>query len=79
MFSISRLRRLAGLGAFGAACGLAALFALIVFISLPYGIDRTESFIAICSVGMLFLALVLTHVIYGRILVAAARGRRFGL
>ena len=79
MISISRLRMLAGLGAFGAAGGLVALYALIVFISLPFGIDRTESFIAICSVGLLFLALVLSHVIYARILLAAARGKRFGL
>lgn len=77
--SISRTRMLAGLGAFGAASGLVAIFALVVFLSLPYGIDRTESFIAICSVGLLFLALVLSHVIYGRILLAAARGKRFGL
>lgn len=77
--SISRLRMLAGLGALGAAGGLVALFALVAFISLPYGIDRTESFIAICSVGLLFLALVLSHVIYGRILLQAARGKHFGL
>lgn len=79
MISISRLRMLAGLGAFGAASGLVAIFALVVFISLPYGIDVTESFIAICSVGLLFLALVLSHVIYGRILLQAARGKHFGL
>ena len=79
MISISRFRMLAGLGAFGAASGLVLIYALVVFISLPYGIDRTESFIAICSVGMLFLALVLSHVVYARILLAAARGKHFGL
>ncbi|HSC31656.1 MAG TPA: hypothetical protein VLD17_08020 [Gemmatimonadaceae bacterium] len=79
MMSLSRLRLLAGLGALGAAAGLVAIYALVVFISLPYGIDRTESFIAICSVGMLFLALVLSHVVYARILLAAARGKHFGL
>lgn len=79
MISLSRLRLLAGLGALGAAGGLVAIFALVVFISLPYGIDRTESGIAIVSVGLLFLVLVLSHVIYGRILLEAARGKRFGL
>ncbi len=79
MISISRLRMLGGLGALGAASGLVLIYALVVFISLPYGIDRTESFIAIFSVGLLFLALVLSHVIYGRILLEAARGKRFGL
>ena len=79
MISISRFRLLAGLGALGAACGLVAIFALVVFISLPYGIDRSESAIAMVSVGLLLLALVLSHVIYGRILLEAARGKRFGL
>ncbi len=79
MISISRFRMLAGLGAFAAASGLVLIYALVVFISLPGGIDRTESFISICSVGLLFLALVLSHVIYGRILLQAARGKHFGL
>lgn len=79
MISISRLRMLAGLGALGAASGLVLIYALVAFISLPYGIDRTESLIAICSVGLLFLALVMSHVIYARILLQAARGKRFGL
>lgn len=79
MISISRVRMLAGLGALGAASGLVVIYALVAFISLPYGIDRTESFIAICSVGLLFLALVMSHVIYARILLQAARGKRFGL
>ncbi len=79
MISLSRLRLLAGVGALGAAGGLVAIFAFFAFLSLPYGIDRTESAIAMISVGLLFLALVLSHVIYGRILLAAARGKHFGL
>lgn len=79
MISLSRLRLLAGLGAMGAAGGLVAIFALVVFVSLPYGIDRSESAIAMISVGLLLLALVLSHVVYGRILLAAARGKHFGL
>lgn len=63
----------------GAAGGLIAIFALVVFVSLPYGIDRSESAIAMISVGLLLLALVLSHVVYGRILLAAARGKHFGL
>jgi hypothetical protein len=79
VISLSRMRLLAGLGALGAAGGLVVVYALVVFLCLPYGIDRTESAIAIVSVGLLFLALVLSHVVYGRILLEAARGKRFGL
>lgn len=74
-----RMSTMAGRGAFGACGGLAALYALIVFISLPGGIDRTESTIAILSVGILFLALIAVHVVYARILLRAGRGERFGL
>jgi NADH:ubiquinone oxidoreductase subunit H len=79
VISLSRMRLLAGLGALGAAGGLVAIFAFFVFLSLPYGIDRTEAAIAMISVGLLFLVLVLSHVVYGRILLAAARGKHFGL
>ncbi|HEY7878307.1 MAG TPA: hypothetical protein VIC55_08770 [Gemmatimonadaceae bacterium] len=77
--SVSLLQKLAGLGALGVSVGLVALYALIVFLSLPGGIDRTESLIAVCSVGLLFVALIAPHIVYGRILLAASRGKHFGL
>ena len=76
--SVSRLQQLAGLGALGVCAGLLALYAFVVFLASPGGIDRTESVIAIVSVGLLFAALIATHVVYGRILLAASRGKRFG-
>lgn len=77
--SVSLLQRLAGLGALAVSLVLLALYALVVFLSLPGGIDRTESTIAICAVGLLFAVLIASHIVYGRILLAASRGKRFGI
>ena len=60
--------RLAGLGAFAAAGGILALFALIVYITIP-----RPTWI---SVGLIVLALLVPHVIYGRILLQEARQGR---
>lgn len=76
--SESLLQRLAGLGAFGVCAGLAALYALIVLLSLPGGIDVNESCIAIVSVGIVIALLIAVHIVYGRILLAASRAARAG-
>lgn len=74
----SLLQRLAGVGAIGVAVVLLALFALVIFISAPSGIDPIESFVTRVSVGLVLLLMVLGHLVYARILLRAARGERFG-
>ena len=74
-----RLSTMAALGAFGACAGLVALYALVAFLSLPGGIDRTESIIAILSVGLVIVLLIAMHLVYGRILLRTGRGEHVGL
>jgi hypothetical protein len=69
--------RLAGLGAFGASAGLLALFALLVFLTRPArlgGIDTTNAIVAWISLGGLFVALILVHVMVGKKLLLLAKG-----
>jgi len=69
--------RLAGLGAFGASAGLLALFALLVFFTRPArvgGIDTTNAIVAWISLGGLFVALILVHVLIGKRLLLLAKG-----
>ena len=69
--------RLAGLGAFGASAGLLALFLLLVFLTRPMrlgGIDTTNAIVAWISLGGLFVALILVHVMIGRRLLLLAKG-----
>ena len=69
--------RLAGLGAFGAGAGLLALFAFLVFLTRPAplgGIDATNAIVTWISLGGLFVALILVHVMIGRRLLMLARG-----
>jgi hypothetical protein len=69
--------KLAGLGAFGASAGLLALFALLVFLTRPVprgGIDTTTAAVAWISLGGLFVALILVHLMIGRRLLLLARG-----
>jgi hypothetical protein len=73
------LQGLAAAGALGVCAVLLALLALVIFISLPGGIDKTEAFIAWVSVGIMILLMVAGHLVYARTLFQAARGRRFGL
>ena len=66
------MQRQAGLGAFGAAAGIAALFALFVWWTLPgqgTGMDRTNAIVAWVSVGGVALALIVVHVLVGRVLI----------
>lgn len=69
--------KLAGLGAFGASVGLLALFGVIVFLTRPMrvgGIDVTNAIVAWISLGGLFVALILVHVMIGKRLLLLARG-----
>lgn len=77
------LERIAGLGAFGVCVVLLAIWALVIRITIPGpgavggGIDITEATVTWVSVGLVILALVAVHVIYGRKLLAMSRGERF--
>jgi hypothetical protein len=72
-----RIARLAGLGAFAACAGIAALYLLVLFGTRPTagsGMDGTLRFITWLSVGGVFLALLGVHVLLGRRLLLLARG-----
>jgi hypothetical protein len=77
-----KIARLAGLGAFGAGAGILALYLLFVFITRPAstsGMDGTQRFLAWLGVGGVLLALFGVHVLFGRQLLAVARGDRLGV
>lgn len=66
-----QVQRMAGLGAFGAAAGLALLFALFVWQTLPgpeTGMDWAHAVVAWISVGGVVVALIAVHVLVGRVL-----------
>ncbi len=72
-----KIAKLAGMGAFGAGAGIAAIFALVVFItrSTQYsGLDGTLRVVTWISVAGVILALVLVHIVLGRQLMALSRG-----
>jgi hypothetical protein len=74
-----RIARLAGLGAFGACAGIAALYLLFVYITRPSpsaGMDGTLRFISWLSVAGVLLALLGVHVLFGRQLLAVAKGEK---
>jgi len=72
-----RIAKLAGLGAFGACAGIAALYLLVLYGTRPTagsGMDGTLRFITWLSVGGVFLALLGVHVMLGRRLLTLGRG-----
>lgn len=72
-----KVARLAGMGAFAACGGIAALYALFLYITRPTGfagMDGTLRFISWFSVAGVLLALLLVHVVLGRQLLALATG-----
>lgn len=72
-----KLARYAGLGAFGASAGLLALYLLLVFVTRPTltgGIDSVNAAVAWISLGGLFVALIVVHVIIGKALLRLAQG-----
>jgi hypothetical protein len=77
-----KIAKLAGLGAFAACGGIAALYLLFVYGTRPAqsaGMDGTLRFIAWLSVAGVLLALLGVHVVIGRQLLAIARGERRGI
>jgi len=74
-----KLVKLAALGAFGAIALFVALYALIVYGSIPRstgGIDRTQAIVTWLSVGLSVAALAALHVVLGRELLELSRGER---
>jgi membrane associated rhomboid family serine protease len=72
-----KIARLAGLGAFGACAGLLALYALLVFLTRPAtrgGIDMINAVVAWISLGGLFAALIIVHVVIGLRLLRLSQG-----
>ena len=71
-----RIARLAGLGAFAACGGIAAVYLLFVFITRPMvsaGLDAPERFLAWFTVAGVLLAILGVRVVMGRQLLAVAR------
>jgi hypothetical protein len=74
-----KIAKLAGLGAFAACAGIAALFLLFAYGTRPTasaGMDGTQRFIAWLSVAGVLLALLGVHLLLGRRLLALSRGER---
>lgn len=71
-----QLLRIAGLGAFAAAFGIVALFALFVWQTVPKpnsGMNISSAWVAWLSVGGVVLVLVAIHVVFGRVLLEWSR------
>lgn len=74
-----RIARLIGFGALGAIILFVAIYALVVYASVPRstgGIDRTTAALTWIAVGLVVLALIGVHVVIGRGLIAFGRGVR---
>ena len=72
-----KIAKLAGLGAFAACGGIAAVYALFVFITRPTstaGMDTTLRFISWFTVAGVLIAVLGLHVVFGRQLLALSRG-----
>jgi membrane associated rhomboid family serine protease len=72
-----KIAKLAGLGAFGACAGLLGLYLLLVFLTRPgttSGIDMVNAVVAWISLGGLFAALIIVHVMIGKRLLLLSRG-----
>jgi len=78
----SALERLAAIGGIIATAVIALILVwFIAFVSFPdgEGIDWTEGVIAWISVGLLLLAIIITNIIYVRILLKLSKGARYGV
>ena len=74
-----RIARLIGFGAFGAVVLFVAIYALVVWASVPRstgGIDRIEATVTWIAIGLVVLALVGLHIVIARGLLAFSRGVR---
>jgi len=73
-----KFARLAGLGALGACAGLFGLYLLLVVVTRPSrsgGIDSVNAAVAWISLGGVFLALIVVHVVIGRQLLLLSKGK----
>lgn len=74
-----RIAKLIGFGAFGAIVLFAAIYALVVYASVPRstgGIDWIEATVTWIAVGLVVLALIGVHLVVARGLLAFGRGVR---
>lgn len=74
-----RIAKLIGLGAFGGIVLFVAIYALVVYASVPRstgGIDGIQATLTWIAVGLVVLALIGVHVVVGRGLLAYGRGVR---
>jgi hypothetical protein len=72
-----KIAKLAGLGALSACGGIAAIYALFVYITRPVptaGLDPTLRFLAWFTVAGVILALIGVHLVFGRQLLLLAKG-----
>jgi hypothetical protein len=72
-----KIARLAGLGAFGACAGFAALYAYVAYISrhtTTGGMMPVLSVVTWISVGLVVLALIGLHIVIARQLLSLSRG-----
>lgn len=72
--------KLGALGAVGVALGLVALYAFMVWVSMPQptaGIDRTHAVVAWISMFIPILAIIAIHLTFARIMWGAAHGKRW--
>ncbi|MEO8621215.1 MAG: hypothetical protein ABI625_09125 [bacterium] len=72
-----KIAKLAGLGAFAACGGIAALYVLFVYITRPTasaGLDPTQRFVSWFTVAGVLLALLGVHVVIGRQLFLLSKG-----
>lgn len=69
------LERLAAIGAVLVSLALVAFFAFFVFLTFPKGngIDTTQAVVSWVAVGLLILAIIISHLVYARILHRIAR------
>jgi hypothetical protein len=72
------IEKSAAAGAVLVSFALAAFFAFFVWLTFPKGngIDTTEAIVSWVAVGLLILAVVLTHLVYARILFRDSRSGR---
>ncbi|MEO5871653.1 MAG: hypothetical protein ABIT91_17525 [Gemmatimonadaceae bacterium] len=72
-----KFARLAALGALAASGGIAAIFALFVYITRPVptaGLDPTLRFLSWFTVAGVIIALIGVHLVIGRQLLLLAKG-----
>ena len=69
------IEKSAAAGAVLVCLGLAAFFAFFVWLTFPKGngIDTTEAIVSWIAVGLLILAVILSHLVYARVLYRDAR------